>query len=50
MLQDFFQANPVVLANKSREKLRTLTDYAHTRTVREDIFVLNICPLPFGGG
>jgi hypothetical protein len=33
-LQVVSRANPMVLANKSREKLRTLTDSAHTLTVR----------------
>jgi hypothetical protein len=32
-LQVVFRANPVVLDNKSCEKLRTLTDSAHTWTV-----------------
>jgi hypothetical protein len=29
-----FRVNPVVLGNQSREKLETLTDSAHARTVR----------------
>jgi hypothetical protein len=29
-----FRVNPVVLGNQSREKLGTLTDSAHARTVR----------------
>jgi hypothetical protein len=29
-----FRVNPAVLGNKSREKLGTLTDSAHARTVR----------------
>jgi hypothetical protein len=33
-VQTVFRANPVVLDNKSREKLGTLTDSAHARTVR----------------
>jgi hypothetical protein len=33
-LQVVSRANPAVLANKSREKLETLTDFAHARTVR----------------
>jgi hypothetical protein len=33
-LQVVSRANPAVLANKSREKLGTLTDSAHARTVR----------------
>ena len=48
MLQVVSRANPMVLANKSRAKLGTLTDSAHARTVRpqgrtvrEDVFVLN---------
>jgi hypothetical protein len=69
-LQVVSRANLVVLANKSRKKLGTLTDSAHARTVhatttdRPDrgpssiragpsarpIYVLNIRPLPFGGG
>jgi hypothetical protein len=32
-LQTVFQVNHVVLGNKSHEKLGTLTDSAHTRTV-----------------
>jgi hypothetical protein len=34
MLQTVSGANPAVLGNKSREKLRTLTDSAHARIVR----------------
>jgi hypothetical protein len=34
LLQVVFQANPAVLANISREKLETLTDFANKRTVR----------------
>jgi hypothetical protein len=62
-LQVVPRANPVVLANKSREKLGTLTDSAHARTVRATSadrpasrpdhplnLVFNICPLPFGEG
>jgi hypothetical protein len=52
-----FRANPAVLANKPREKLGTLTDSAHTRTVRpqgrtirEDVFYAQHMPLSFGGG
>jgi hypothetical protein len=37
LLKVVSQANPVVLANKSREKLRTLTESMHARTVREYI-------------
>jgi hypothetical protein len=37
-LQTDFRVNPVVLGNKSREKLGTLTDSAHARTVREALF------------
>jgi hypothetical protein len=33
-LQAVSRVNPVVLGNKSREKLGTLTDSAHARTVR----------------
>jgi hypothetical protein len=33
-LQVVSRANPAVLANESREKLGTLTDSAHARTVR----------------
>jgi hypothetical protein len=33
-LQTVSRVNPVVLGNKSREKLGTLTVYAHARTVR----------------
>ena len=33
-LQAVSRANPAVLGNKSREKLETLTDSAHARTVR----------------
>jgi hypothetical protein len=33
-LQTDFRVNPTVLGNKSREKLGTLTDSAHARTVR----------------
>jgi hypothetical protein len=33
-LQTDFRVNPVVLGNQSREKLETLTDSAHARTVR----------------
>jgi hypothetical protein len=33
-LQNDFRVNPAVLGNKSREKLGTLTDSAHARTVR----------------
>jgi hypothetical protein len=33
-LQSVSRANSAVLANKSRKKLGTLTDYVHTRTVR----------------
>ena len=33
-LQTDFRVNPAVLGNKSREKLGTLTDSAHARTVR----------------
>jgi hypothetical protein len=33
-LQTDFRVNPVVLGNQSREKLGTLTDSAHARTVR----------------
>jgi hypothetical protein len=33
-LQTDFRVNPEVLGNKSREKLGTLTDSAHARTVR----------------
>jgi hypothetical protein len=40
----------MVLGNKSHEKLGTLTDSAHARTVLKYILVLNICPMPFGGG
>jgi hypothetical protein len=52
-LQVVSRANPAVLANKSHEKLGTLNDSAHKRTVRattaerpawtvhEDVFVLN---------
>jgi hypothetical protein len=32
--QTVFRVNPVVLGNKSREKLGTLTDSAHAWTVR----------------
>jgi hypothetical protein len=32
-LQTDFRVNPVVFGNKSREKLGTLTDSAHARTV-----------------
>jgi hypothetical protein len=32
--QTDFRVNPAVLSNKSREKLGTLTDSAHARTVR----------------
>jgi hypothetical protein len=32
-LQTDFRVNPAVLGNKSREKLGTLTDSAHARTV-----------------
>jgi hypothetical protein len=32
-LQTVFRVNPVVLGNKSHEKLGTLTDSAHARTV-----------------
>jgi hypothetical protein len=32
--QTDFRVNPAVLGNKSREKLGTLTDSAHARTVR----------------
>jgi hypothetical protein len=32
-----FRVNPVVLGNQSREKLGTLTDSAHARTVRATI-------------
>jgi hypothetical protein len=32
-LQTDFRVNPVVLGNKSRKKLGTLTDSAHARTV-----------------
>jgi hypothetical protein len=34
------RVNPVDLANKSCKKLETLTDTAHTRTVR----TVNFCP------
>jgi hypothetical protein len=34
LLQTDFRVNPAVLGNKSREKLGTLTDSAHARTVR----------------
>jgi hypothetical protein len=34
LLRTDFRANPAVLGNKSREKLGTLTDSAHARTVR----------------
>jgi hypothetical protein len=37
-LQTDFQVNPAVLGNKSHEKLGTLTDSAHARTVREALF------------
>jgi hypothetical protein len=33
-LQTVSRVNPAVLGNKSREKLGTLTDSAHARTVR----------------
>jgi hypothetical protein len=33
-LRTDFRVNPTVLGNKSREKLGTLTDSAHMRTVR----------------
>ena len=33
-LQTDFRVNPAVLGNKSREKLGTLTDSVHARTVR----------------
>jgi hypothetical protein len=33
-LRTNFRVNPAVLGNKSREKLGTLTDSAHARTVR----------------
>jgi hypothetical protein len=33
-LQTDFRVNPAVLGNKSREKLGTLTDSAHARTIR----------------
>jgi hypothetical protein len=33
-LQTDFRVNPTVLGNKSREKLGTLTDSPHARTVR----------------
>jgi hypothetical protein len=33
-LRTDFRVNPMVLCNKSREKLGTLTDSAHARTVR----------------
>jgi hypothetical protein len=69
-LQTVSRVNPAVLGNKSREKLGTLTESAHARTVRATntdrpgyrpsdlkagpsarlFSVLNICPLPFGGG
>jgi hypothetical protein len=34
LFQTDFWVNPAVLGNKSREKLGTLTDFAHARTVR----------------
>jgi hypothetical protein len=55
----------MILGNKSREKLGTLTVSAHVRTVRATtadrpasgsdrprgpFLVSNICPLPFGEG
>jgi hypothetical protein len=64
-LQTVSQVNPVVLGNKSREKLGTLTVSAHARTIRAatadrpasgpdyprgPFLVSNICPLPFGEG
>jgi hypothetical protein len=58
-LQTVSRTNPAVLGNKSREKLGTLTDSAHARTFRTttaegpsawSFLVLNICPLPIGGG
>jgi hypothetical protein len=33
-LRTDFRVNPTILGNKSREKLGTLTDSAHARTVR----------------
>jgi hypothetical protein len=57
-LQVVSRANPAVLANKSREKLETLTDSAHARTVhtttadRPQVYFWcsTYAPLPFGGG
>jgi hypothetical protein len=56
-LQTVSRVNPAVLGNKSREKLGTLTDSAHVRTVRaitadcpdrgpsaRPFLVSNICP------
>jgi hypothetical protein len=34
----------VALASKSREKLETLTDFAHARTVREDVLCAQHMP------
>jgi hypothetical protein len=39
-LRTDFRVNPTVLGNKSHEKLGTLTDSAHTRTVRTTSFWL----------
>jgi hypothetical protein len=58
-LQAVSRANPVVLGNKSREKLGTLTDSAHAQTIRATTAdrgpsavisgAQHMPPLPFGG-
>jgi hypothetical protein len=57
LLQVGSRVNPAYLANKSHKKFETLTDSVYARTVHVAtadrlvvILVLNICPLPFGGG